>query len=729
MQVFTAAALILGLSRPGGSATSTQEGEDTVGRVHARFDLSNPSGGPFPSDVFTVPDASQNTGRRIHLPYPDCSAQVSDCHDLNVINSLDGFGLQTRISIPFDGPIDPASVNSHNVFLVPLGSYLPDQDPGGQVIGINQIVWDPETNTLHVESDAVLEQARRYAVIVTDGIVDTLGVKVKAAKEFRHFRTAIGGWYHDALREAIAAAERIGIREQHIVATSVYSTQTITSVMERLRDDIKSSTPAAATFALGPNGERAVFNLGQVASVTSRRQVTASPVAYAAPVNLDLMPLRYLPGTVGMLAFGEYASPDFIVHPGEYMPQVPTRTGRYALQGSTTIAFDLVLPSGTKPAAGWPVAIIGHGSGSGRHEITWRIGAKLAQHGVASIGINGYGFGFGPGSTITVTRTDSTSLTIAERGRSIDQNGDNTINNGEGSVAAAPAWNWTIGERDGYRQTAADLMQLVRVIEGGMDGDGDGSSDLDASRIYYFGNSAGERYGAILAALDPSVRAAVLGVSGGMSPEHGRWAISRRSGLGRMLAARTPSLINAPGLTSIDGVPVAAPFYNENKPFRDQPAVIITVAGAIAIQNAFEMHEWGQQSAQTSQTWIRHLKAKPLAGMSPKPVLVIFGRGDQNAVNPGSSALLRTGDLLWNNIHYRHDLAYAEDPTIPKNPHDIGISPTSGNATFRAISRSVQDAIATFFASDGQLIAHPEPLRVFEVPVAGPLPETLNYIR
>jgi hypothetical protein len=452
-------------------------------------------------------------------------------------------------------------------------------------------------------------------------------------------------------------------------------------------------------------------------------------VSYAEPVNLDLMLLRYLPGTVGTLAFGEYASPDFIVHPGEYIPQVPTRTGRYGLQRWTTIAFDLVLPSGTKPPAGWPVAIIGHGSGSGRHEITWRIAAKLAQHGIASIGISGYGFGFGPGSTVTVTRTDSTSLTIAERGRSIDQNGDNIINNGEGSVAAAPSFNWTIGERDGYRQTAADLMQLVRVIEGGMDGDGDGSSDLDASRIYYFGNSAGERYGAILTALDPSVRAAVLGVSGGMSPEHGRWAISRRSGLGRMLAARTPSLINAPGLTSIDGVPVAGPFYNENKPLRDQPAVITTVGGAIAIQNAFEMHEWGQQSAQTSQTWIRHLQANPLAGMVPKPVLVIFGRGDQNAVNPGSSALLRTGDLLWNNIYYRHDLAYAEDPTIPKNPHDVGISPTSSNATYRAVSRGLQDAISTFFTSDGQVIAQPVPARFFEVPVGGSLPETLNYIR
>ena len=39
----------------------------------------------------------------MNLPYPDCTVKVSDCEDLDVINTLDGFGLQTRISIPFDG--------------------------------------------------------------------------------------------------------------------------------------------------------------------------------------------------------------------------------------------------------------------------------------------------------------------------------------------------------------------------------------------------------------------------------------------------------------------------------------------------------------------------------------------------------------------------------------------------------------------------------------------------
>src|SRR5438034_4272742 len=115
--------------------------------VHALFGLSTPPSGPFPSDHFTVSDQTQNTGLRIALPKPYCAARPSDCVDLDVINELDGFNLQPRLSVPFDGPIDVASVTSESVFLVSLGSTLPGGDPGGHVVGINQVVWDTFTNT------------------------------------------------------------------------------------------------------------------------------------------------------------------------------------------------------------------------------------------------------------------------------------------------------------------------------------------------------------------------------------------------------------------------------------------------------------------------------------------------------------------------------------------------------------------------------------------------------
>jgi len=53
-------------------------------------------------------------------------------------------------------------------------------------------------------------------------------------------------------------------------------------------------------------------------------------------------------------------------------------------------------------------------------------------------------------------------------------------------------------------------MQLVRVIEVGIDADGDGVPDLNPSRIFYFGLSLGTNYGAPFLAVEPTVRAGDL---------------------------------------------------------------------------------------------------------------------------------------------------------------------------------------------------------------------------
>jgi Bacterial Ig-like domain len=158
------------------------------GPAQAQFDLNALQGSPFPSNRFTVADTTQNTGLRVELPkpMPDCAAPAppSDCSDIDVLNELDGFNLQPRLSIPFDGPIDVGSVTSQSVFLVSLGSTLPGGDPGGVVIGINQVVWDTFTNTLYVESDDQLDQHTRYVLVVTRSVLDASGRHVKAAKEF-----------------------------------------------------------------------------------------------------------------------------------------------------------------------------------------------------------------------------------------------------------------------------------------------------------------------------------------------------------------------------------------------------------------------------------------------------------------------------------------------------------------------------------------------------------------
>src|SRR5262249_33145568 len=154
----------------------------------------------------------------------------SDYQDVQVLNTLDGFNVQPRLSIPFDGPIDVFSVSSSTVFLVSLGSTLEHGgDPRGTVVGINQVVWDSESNTLHVESDEQLAQHTRYALIVTNGLRDADGRPVQASEEFLRF--VYGPLadpdleaYREELREGLRVAGEVGISQRDVVSASVFTT-------------------------------------------------------------------------------------------------------------------------------------------------------------------------------------------------------------------------------------------------------------------------------------------------------------------------------------------------------------------------------------------------------------------------------------------------------------------------------------------------------------------------
>ena len=74
--------------------------------THPLFNLQSNTQSPFPSDRFTGFDPHQITGLRVNMALPNCATRPSDCADLTLLNQLDGFNLQPRLSIPFDGAID-----------------------------------------------------------------------------------------------------------------------------------------------------------------------------------------------------------------------------------------------------------------------------------------------------------------------------------------------------------------------------------------------------------------------------------------------------------------------------------------------------------------------------------------------------------------------------------------------------------------------------------------------
>jgi hypothetical protein len=704
----------------------------------AAFDLATPAGGPFPSDRFTAPDPTQLTGRRVDLPLPDPAARASDYNDLRVINTLDGFNPQTRLSVPFSGPIDVSTVNSGTVFLIKLADPTSPDETGGRVVGINQVVWDVTTNTLHLESDELLEQHTRYALVVTRGVADADGHPVEPDEDFKRFRHDLNpgqsqdpalAEYRTDLLAALEAADGAGVPRKDIVAASVFTTMSVTAPLEQVRDQIHAATPAPADFNLGPAGARTVFGLDEVSGITFNQQTRVTGALNPARVPVEF--LNVIPGAVGRVAFGKYLSPDYQVHPGEYIPAAGTRTGTPAVQQTGEVYFNLFLPSGPEPAGGWPVAVFGHSTSAHKNEEPLRVAASMAAHGVATIAINVAGNGFGPAGTLTVTPAAGAPVTFPAGGRGRDQNGDGLIGGTEGQLAAAPRA--ILGETDALRQTAADLMQLIREIQVGMDVDGDGARDLDPARVSYAGFSLGASLGTMLFAVEPGLSAAVLNAPSGSRIEAGRLRVTqvgfRRADVGASLAARTPSLVNAPGVTAIDGVAVGGPQFDENMPLRDgvpytvrladgttrviQSPVTNTVAGAAAIQQVFEWTEWASQTA-NPVAYAPYLRREPLAGVPVRPVLFQFSTGDQTAPNPTNAAILRAGDLADRAVIYRNDLAAAEDPTVPKNQHPFLIRIDSNVALVRQIALAAQDQMATFLASGGGVVIDPEPGRLFE---------------
>ena len=635
---------------------------DSSSRVQVKFDLSDPAASPFPSNRYTVRDGSNRSLRRVNLPVPNCTVQASDCEDIAVINTLDGFSTQPRITVPFTGAIDPASVTSDTVFLLSLGDAQTGRGLGTKV-GINQRLWDPTTNTMVFESDELLQEHTRYVLIVTDGVRDAAGKAIKIKKmdddDDKNARSSGHEDYQRELRDAMRAYRGAG----KIAAASVFTTQTSTGDLAKIMRQIKASTPAPANFMLGSAGGsavRSVFTVANVPGIQFNRQTGTAPAFTSG--FLPTPALEVVPGAVGQIAYGKFSSPNY-QSAGQYIPATPTgNSGRPLAQGSNDLVFQLFVPAGTKPAGGWPVAIFGHGFTDSMYGAPWTVGSVFASQGIATIAINVVGHGGGALGNLNVFRTGDVPVTVPAGGRGIDQDGNGAIDSTEGVNAAAPRT--IIGSRDGLRQTVIDLMQLVRQVEVGVDVDGDGTADLNAQRIYYAGQSFGGIYGTKLLGIEPNIKAGVPNVPGGSITEVARLGAFRFL-TAIALGTRTPQLLN---VAPTPGVP--PPFnlnFNENMPLRDLAPVVNNVFGATAIAQVLDRFEWVQQSG-NPVSYAPLIRKSPLSGGTAKPVIIQFAKGDVTVPNPTSSAILRAGALQDRATYFRNDLANALNPLVSEKP-------------------------------------------------------------
>lgn len=656
--------------------------------------------GPFPSDAWTVSDTTQKTGVRVNLPLPDCKVQATACKETALLNQLDGFNVWPRVAVQFSAPVDLATI-ANGIFVVTASD-------SRNRISLDQVEFDPATNTVYGKPASVLDQGTRYAVIVTNAVTDRAGVPVAADPAFQACLKAADA-YCAALGAVVAAVA------QPVVGGSLFTTMSATNWLESARTVVANTPPATALLT-----PQSTFPIATLTTFLLHEQTGSNPTRFtdiALPVTSGLL------AGLDRIVIGTYQSPNYLQSDQTIAPGPPP--AHYAtVPPNNTIYFNALLPGTTKPAGGFPVVIFGHGFGDSRWGGPTAVAPTLAKNGFAVIAINAVGHGFGPLSTVSFTDNTGKTETIPAGGRGVDVNGDGFIDSEEGCAIIQPV---AIGLRDCFRQTVVDIMQLAHAIRTGVDLDGDGTPDLDASHIYYAGESLGGMYGTVLTAVEPTVRAAMLNVGGGSTVDIARWSPSYRDLSIEMLAARTPELLNR------------RDSFEEDYVLPGQAPHVVRTPGAMAIQNVFENLEWLSMQGDP-MAFAPHLSLEPLTGTAARPVLWQFARADRTMPNPATSNLIKAAGGLSSAWEYRHDLARAQAPDLPLNPHAfLALFVSLNGSTIPlpgldglSITLDAQQQMAGFFAADGAAIPNPNILSpflfgfpVFQQPAA--LPTDFGY--
>jgi hypothetical protein len=417
----------------------------------------------FPSNLLTVSDSRQATGRRVALPTEGCTKEIT-CGLLTRLNELDGFDLDPRLAIRFSAPVDPAEI---------AGRITIKQERGPWQTGVDRVVYDPATHTVYAHPAEQLAPGTTYQLRVQGGPA------TKAAHETFTTMSATDG-LQDLTRQTqfgSKALDAVGVTPG-LRVESVFPARGTTVQFQADLD--------AAPGVLGPD-----------------------PVPAPQPVTQ--------PVADGTLVFGSYLAPNWL-GPDVTIRQTPTRDLGPQPVSAARLPFVAVLPPGPAPEGGWPVAVFGHGFTSSTSAV-FLAAFTNAQQGIATIGTNVVGHGYGPESSWVIT-SDGATTTLPSYGRGVDQADPGTaIGSTEGSSATGAAA--AVSSRDALRQTSADISTLIRTL-GGTHVDDDGRADLSGRDVTYFGQSFGGIYGTMLTGVDPEVARSVLNVPGGPITEIAR---------------------------------------------------------------------------------------------------------------------------------------------------------------------------------------------------------------
>lgn len=531
-----------------------KDGSIITGVLTAGFDPLNQEGMgpvyPFPFNLFYFDIDALVPTQDGTLAVPE--SQLDDPNDftnpLVALSAMDGFSTTEKWTASFvDHQRNAGSIESGSVRTGDTVRLFQVSTIAGNPLYVTGVVRELQPNVDYMavsQNDTIaiiplkaLPELSNFLAVLTNGITDQRGndstpdqtyyllkrttpwvdengnstyplVDDGLAGILELFRPLVNSWE--------AAAESMGIPREDIVLSWPVQTQGVTPVLKHIRGTVRPTSTVVGPAGLDTS---AVGGMG-IADI------------YAGIIDL--------PYYLGVPSAENPVAPLFDfwkAAPGAYVPpfdeRLADKTSTHVtlynpfpvLTDDQTVPVLMTVPnaksSHSKPAAGWPVLIFGHGL-TGNRSQALAIADTAAAAGYAVIAIDFPLHGITPDdAALAPLYVENTPFAPIANERTFDLD---LVNNETGAPGpdgkVDPSGTHIINlqsmltSRDNLRQGQVDLFTLAANIPG-ISIDGDTLPDLDGSTILYAGWAMGSIMGTPFVAVEPAVTNAFLSAPAG----------------------------------------------------------------------------------------------------------------------------------------------------------------------------------------------------------------------
>jgi len=307
---------------------------------------------PYPSDLYL-----DSSGLLTLTTVPDGPAATAEFEMMlrDGLHTMNGAGVASGMYVPIDGEVDPDTL-AGNVHIVDLDNGLAEI-PVDLVFrsDIGEIVAVPQFGV-------ALLQEHTYAGYVTDGVQATDGTALAADAPFQRVAdlstTPSDQGEADAQASLQPLLSQLGTDAPHVVSATVFKTESVTRVAEKMRDAVDANPPSVTvTQIVGPDA-------------TALNGIFGTQTADAAPGGLPSDGGRAQPHSkVKVLIHGMIGLPSFLSDT-EGVDGFPTfdNSGTPQIKGTHQVKYTLILPD-TTSWANLPVVIYYHGVNRTREDM------------------------------------------------------------------------------------------------------------------------------------------------------------------------------------------------------------------------------------------------------------------------------------------------------------------------------------------------------------------------